>query len=436
MPTQGQPGQAAAGGQFPVPSPAVPELQEVEPEVEQPVRQQRSGTGSTRSSQRRAAVSEARIALLERFLRLRPPMFHAEYDPDKAESLTHELERIFETMECAEEDQQFSEVFHSEYFLDYARRERRDQFHELVQGDLTVSQYHQRFVRLLRHEPHVAGSDQACAERFIAGLRPDLRWGVTAHMFTTLGEAVAKATALDREAWQPQQQQQGGASSSSGSCLLAGVDGAVSRGVSLGLQSSQYSRVLSRGLFVPSRTRGRAVASSLSVRPSLFRQVLQAQRANAKLADILRMPDVELSEDSALAATWSRRSGLPRQHWQFVSRQGVVGVDATCQAVATASRSSRFDRAFGFLERLIRNPARLETRQSRRPRSCHDGASGRDMVATLMSVALRSRQARAPQHGRGGLPCPVTDRETGESSQQRQGARRAEETGGSLGPRS
>ncbi|MQL70530.1 hypothetical protein Taro_002836, partial [Colocasia esculenta] len=226
---------------------------EVEPEVEQPVRQQRSGTGSTRSGQRRAAVSEARTALLERFLRLRPPMFHGEYDPDKAESWTHELERIFETMECAEEDQvrlavyqlkgaahewwrvqrqthfqgqrldqiswqQFSEVFHGEYFPDYARRERRDQFHELVQGDLTISQYHQRFVWLLRHVPHVVGSDHACAERFIAGLRPDLRWGVTAHMCTTLGEAVAKATALDREAWQPQQQQQqqqGGASSRS-----------------------------------------------------------------------------------------------------------------------------------------------------------------------------------------------------------------------------
>ncbi|MQL72691.1 hypothetical protein Taro_005034 [Colocasia esculenta] len=81
-----QPGQAAAGGQFPVPPPAVPEQQEVEPEVEQSVRQQRSGTGSTRSGQRRAAVSEARTALLERFLRLRPPMFHGEYDPDKAES--------------------------------------------------------------------------------------------------------------------------------------------------------------------------------------------------------------------------------------------------------------------------------------------------------------------------------------------------------------
>ncbi|MQL95307.1 hypothetical protein Taro_027975 [Colocasia esculenta] len=152
---------------------------QVEPEVEQPERQQRSGTGSTQAGRRRTVVTEDRTALLERFLHLRPPMFHGEYDPDKAESWTHELERIFETMECAEEDQvrlavyqlkgaahewwrvqrqthfqgqrldhitwqRFSEVFYGEYFPDYARRERRDQFHALVQDDLTVSQYHQR----------------------------------------------------------------------------------------------------------------------------------------------------------------------------------------------------------------------------------------------------------------------------------------------------
>ncbi|MQM19482.1 hypothetical protein Taro_052485, partial [Colocasia esculenta] len=99
-----QPGQAAVGVQFPAPPPAVPEQQQVEPEVEQPERQQRSGTGSTRAWRRRTAVTEDRTTLLERFLHLRPPMFHGEYDPDKAESWTHELERIFETMECAEED--------------------------------------------------------------------------------------------------------------------------------------------------------------------------------------------------------------------------------------------------------------------------------------------------------------------------------------------
>ncbi|MQM12920.1 hypothetical protein Taro_045841 [Colocasia esculenta] len=298
--------QAAAGVQPPVPPPVVPE-QQVEPEVEQPERQQRSGTGSTQAGRRRTTVMEDRTALLERFLHLLPPMFSGEYDLDKAESWTHELEHIFETMECAEEDQvrvavyqikgvahewwrvqrqthfqgqrldhitwqRFLEVFHGEYFPDYARRERRDQFHELVQGDLIVSQYHQRFIRLLRHVPHVASSEQACAERFIAGLRPDLRWGVTAHMCNTLGEAMAKATALSRETWQPQQQQyqqqqQGGASSSSGSCLLSGADGAGSRGVSPGLQSSQYSRVLSRAAKMQFATHVACRATSGEIAP-------------------------------------------------------------------------------------------------------------------------------------------------------------------------
>ncbi|MQM17464.1 hypothetical protein Taro_050436 [Colocasia esculenta] len=99
-----QPRQVAAGVQFPVPPPVVSK-QQVEPEVEQLEHQQRSGTGSTRAGRRRTTVTEDRTALLERFLHLRPLMFHGEFDPDKAESWTHELERIFEAMECAEEDQ-------------------------------------------------------------------------------------------------------------------------------------------------------------------------------------------------------------------------------------------------------------------------------------------------------------------------------------------
>ncbi|MQM12119.1 hypothetical protein Taro_045036 [Colocasia esculenta] len=56
----------------------------------------------------------------------------------------------------------------------------------------------------------------------------------------------------------------------------------------------------------------------------------------------------------------------------------------------------------GFLERLLRNPARLVTRSPRSPRSCRGGASDRDMVATLLYVASRSRPARASRHGHDG----------------------------------
>ncbi|MQL97008.1 hypothetical protein Taro_029691, partial [Colocasia esculenta] len=49
----------------------------------------------------------------------------------------------------------------------------------------------------------------------------------------------------------------------------------------------------------------------------------------------------------------------------------------------------------GFLEGLLRNPARLETRQPRRPQSCRDSAPGRDcemqMWTFLVAVAIGGR---------------------------------------------
>ncbi|MQM12930.1 hypothetical protein Taro_045849 [Colocasia esculenta] len=100
-----------------------------------------------------------------------------------------------------------------------------------------------------------------------------------------------------------------------------------------------------------------------------------------------------------------------------------------------------------FLEGLLRNPARLETRQPRRQRSCRDGASGRDMVTTLLSLTVAceslaeiswvvwdAEDGVGPLSGQSTAVTVVllvsylalTRRET---SQQRQGARRAEETG-------
>ncbi|MQM06374.1 hypothetical protein Taro_039195, partial [Colocasia esculenta] len=123
--------------------PPTPQAAPVRPEVPPVVRQQTPVA---------AAAPEDRMALLERFLRLRPPTFSGDRDPNIAESWVHELERTFETMDCAELDQvrrldqinwaEFLVAFHGEFLLDYVCRERRDMFHELVQGDLIVGQYH------------------------------------------------------------------------------------------------------------------------------------------------------------------------------------------------------------------------------------------------------------------------------------------------------
>ncbi|MQL82168.1 hypothetical protein Taro_014632 [Colocasia esculenta] len=115
-----------------------------------------------------------------------------------------------------------------------------------------------------------------------------------------------------------------------------------------------------------------------------------------------------------------------------VSGGRVVGVDATCQGVCSGcpvregggvlSYEKVITGSFfvwRFLQRLLRNPARLVTRSPRRLRSCRSGASDRDMVATLLTPILGSLLREYS----GLRVC------SSETSQQRQGARRAEETG-------
>ncbi|MQM02577.1 hypothetical protein Taro_035342, partial [Colocasia esculenta] len=79
-----------------------------------------------------------------------------------------------------------------------------------------------------------------------------------------------------------------------------------------------------------------------------------------------------------LAATRSRQSGLPRQHWRVVSRWGtvvsggrVIDVDATCQAVATAFPVFELSRNFSVF--LLAHGARAEAWSCR---SCRGRACG------------------------------------------------------------
>ncbi|MQL86776.1 hypothetical protein Taro_019310, partial [Colocasia esculenta] len=420
----------------------------VELEVEQPERQQRSGTGSTRAGRRRTAVTEDKTALLERFLHLRPPMFHvyqlkgAAHEWWRVQRQTHFQGQRLDHITW----QQFSEVFHGEYFPDYARRERRDQFHALVQDDLTVSQYYQRFVQLLRYVPHVAGSDQACAERFIAGLRPDLRWGVTAHMCTTLGEAVAKATALDREIWQPQQQQQ-------------------QQSTSPGLQSNQLSKELSRAVRrqfatpVAYRATSEGIApwgkprssssqcSTLSSRLSTSTLLSSRHRVSSSGGSTSNRLSSFHSRSSTSHTSSSSSTLSSRRSSSSPSRAACVLVDPgaslcfaseefseslACHAperqcdVMVDLPSGDYMRSFGYLEGVAveveghQLPARLYALQI-----CNfDVILGMDLLeahSIVVDFQRKTVRFRIP-----GEPVLCF---RGETSQQRQGARRAEETG-------
>ncbi|MQL80972.1 hypothetical protein Taro_013427, partial [Colocasia esculenta] len=292
MPAGGQQFAEMAAEEQPQPTPqAVP----VQPEVPPVVRQQTPAAAA-------AAALEDRTVILERFLRLRPPTFVGDRDPDRAESWVNELEHTFETMDCAELDQgrrleqiswqQFLEAFLGEYLPDYVCPERRDLFHELVQGDLTVGQYYQRFLQLLRHVPHVPASEQARTERFISGLRPDFRWAMAGHLCNTLSVAVARAMALERECrFQPQQS--GGSGRSSLYQRPAGSRRSPQE------QHQQSPQAQYRPPQPPQCQQ--QYQALLTVRLWIFQQVLEAQSADEDLADMLRLPEVDLTIEQGIA---------------------------------------------------------------------------------------------------------------------------------------
>ncbi|MQM03155.1 hypothetical protein Taro_035930 [Colocasia esculenta] len=77
--------------------------------------------------------------------------------------------------------------------------------------------------------------------------------------------------------------------------------------------------------------------TSLSVRPSVYRQVLEAQQADSGLTDILQMPDVELDEDSedSLHLYCQPCGGHDVQSYRVSDRETSQQRQGACQAEET-----------------------------------------------------------------------------------------------------
>ncbi|MQM17178.1 hypothetical protein Taro_050145, partial [Colocasia esculenta] len=215
-------------------------------------------------------------------------------------------------------------------------------------------------------------------------------------------------------------------------------------------------------------TREQAEASNLVIGQNVLRWVGCKTRPPWAIGPVLRVAPGDLAVPGDLAATLSRQSGLPRQRQvaphpaaAFLSRRGLP-TTVRCQMHATLMRpvwalrllfrSPRFDRLFGvtpgvthaplplwnaclvFLgrspEEALRNPPLLKTRPFWRSRSYRDGLAGRDRIVTLLGVATWSRRLRPPRQRRDrvGRRDQVAAARC-ETSQQRQGTHRAEETG-------
>ncbi len=69
----------------------------------------------------------------------------------------------------------FEKKFKQEYISEAAQDQRRIQFENLTQGEMSVQEYEQRCNSLIRYAPYMLGNDELKAKKFFQGLKPVLR---------------------------------------------------------------------------------------------------------------------------------------------------------------------------------------------------------------------------------------------------------------------
>ena len=146
----------------------------------------------------------------ERFQKLKPPMFEGGIETKLAENWIRTIEKSFiygripndAKVSCATfylhdaasfwwdtvvavHDvttltwERFKELFEDKYISKTARVDKRREFVNLRQGDLSVDQYIKRFEELSRYAPNLVCTDELKIEQFVEGLRPEIYRDVT-----------------------------------------------------------------------------------------------------------------------------------------------------------------------------------------------------------------------------------------------------------------
>ena len=91
---------------------------------------------------------------------------------------------------------EFVEVFNSAYFPKHERSRKMQEFLDVQQGTMTLSEYVTRFRCLERYCPNVYVAENDRAMKFARGLRPTLRTKVFTSEPKSLEEAIEVATLL------------------------------------------------------------------------------------------------------------------------------------------------------------------------------------------------------------------------------------------------
>ncbi|XP_058217343.1 uncharacterized protein LOC131328413 [Rhododendron vialii] len=129
--------------------------------------------------QQRGPLTRSRDQLLDAFCKRRPPIFYGEANPSAAEAWIKQISKYLEM---------FENLFLEKYFPAPVKQAMAQEFMDLKQRSLTVTQYAARFEELARHASTVVPTDVAKARKFEWGLSRSIRTSVVSHEYPTYAQ--------------------------------------------------------------------------------------------------------------------------------------------------------------------------------------------------------------------------------------------------------
>ena len=168
------------------------------------------------------------VASIERGRKLGARNYDGLGDPEKASSWLEGNERVYQVMQCTDEQMvtfsafllrdralewwravqrrcpegvswaQFKEEFTNKFVPASYRDAKAEEFFRLEQGTLSVTDYERSFSELVRHVPFIRDDEVSKTKRFAVGLRPEIRTIVALTAHTQYDQVVEAAVRVER----------------------------------------------------------------------------------------------------------------------------------------------------------------------------------------------------------------------------------------------
>ncbi|XP_058775802.1 uncharacterized protein LOC131650078 [Vicia villosa] len=126
------------------------------------------------------------------FFRMDPPEFVGGLDSLLAHDWLAGMERVFQAIQCTEEEKHFKVAFLEKYFPNSVRTQKEREFQNFKQSDMTVSEYAEKFEDLADYSRQAvyAPDELWKIDQFMMGLRADIAHSVSQREFTTYAECL------------------------------------------------------------------------------------------------------------------------------------------------------------------------------------------------------------------------------------------------------